>query len=151
MMTESELFDGLNESGLSEREKFLLEKDPEFFRELETDKLDQMRREEAMTEMRIRGLEKQYRKALVLELETKHRIIRNAETVTRSRLATGAVPKDRILQEMYSHMEEGKKDPEYAAIAEGLRRALLSRKPPEVGEGAQVPQPIPEPKTAQEI
>ena len=149
MMTESELFDGLTESGLSEREKFLLEKDPEFFRELETDKLDQMRREEAMTEMRIRDLEKQYRKALVLELETKHRIIRNAETVTWSRLATGAVPKDRILQEMYSNMEEGKKDPEYAAIAEGQRRALLSRKPKEVGEP--MPFQVAEPKIAREI
>jgi len=51
---------------------------------------------------------------------------------------------------MYSNIDEGKKDPEYAAIAEGQRRALLSRKPPEVGEGAQVTQ-VPEPKTAQEI
>ena len=151
MMTESELFDGLNESGLSEREKFLVEQEKAHALEIErnTETLDQMYRENAMAEMRVRELGKEYRKALVLNLEMKHRIIRNAETVTWSRLELGVVPKDRLLQEMYANMEEGKKDPEYAAVAEGQRRALLSRKPPEVGEP--MPFQVAEPKIAREI
>jgi hypothetical protein len=151
MMTESELFDGLAESGLSEREKFLVEQEALALEiERKTETLDQMHRENAMTEMKVRELEKAYRKALVLkDLELKHRIIRNAETVTWSRLELGVVPKDRLLQEMYANMEEGKKDPEYAAIAEGQRRALLSRKPKEVGEP--MPFQVAEPKIAREI
>ena len=151
MMTESELFDGLAESGLSEREKFLVEQEKAHALEIErnTETIDQMHRENAMAEMRVRELEKAYRKALVLNLEMKHRIIRNAEIVTWSRLELGVVPKDRLLQDMYANIEEGKKDPEYAAVAEGQRRALLSRKPKEVGEP--MPFQVAEPKIAREL
>ena len=151
MMTESELFDGLAESGLSEREKFLVEQEKAHALEIErnTETIDQMHRENAMAEMKVRELEKAYRKALVLNLEMKHRIIRNAEIVTWSRLELGVVPKDRLLQDMYANIEEGKKDPEYAAIAEGQRRALLSRKPKEVGEP--MPFQVAEPKIAREL